>query len=344
MRLLMITRRVDKDDGLAGFTFNWIKKLAVNLDQLEVICLEKGNTEGLPANVRVYSLGKEKGKSRWHKFWRFQSLAKSIVLKVDGVFAHQNPEYGILISLWTKLYRKKLIAWYVHKEVSLRLRCLNFLADKMVSVSRKSFRLNSKKVVFLHHGIDTDIFSFRKKEPHKEWRFLSVSRISKTKNIHLMLDVIRDLKKRINHPIVLKIAGEASLDQDKKYLESLKKRISDEGLDSNVRFLGSVANDKTPELYQEADIFFNFSQTGSVDKAVLEAMSSGTLVFVSNEAFSGILEPINPLMYVRDFSRADRQLENLLTQADQSLARKLRDYVVSHHNLDDLVKRIVKLF
>ena len=28
MKLLMITRKIDKDDGLAGFTYNWVKKLS----------------------------------------------------------------------------------------------------------------------------------------------------------------------------------------------------------------------------------------------------------------------------------------------------------------------------
>ena len=72
MKLLMITRKVDKDDGLAGFTYNWIKKLAGQVEFLYVMCLEKGNISGLPTNVEVYSLGKEKGKNRFKEFINFQ--------------------------------------------------------------------------------------------------------------------------------------------------------------------------------------------------------------------------------------------------------------------------------
>ena len=62
MKLLMITRKVDKDDAQMGFAFNWINKLSQKVDQLKVICLEKGNVEGLPGNVEIFSLGKENGR------------------------------------------------------------------------------------------------------------------------------------------------------------------------------------------------------------------------------------------------------------------------------------------
>jgi len=42
---------------------------------------------------------------------------------------------------------------------------------------------------------------------------------------------------------------------------------------------------------KHADIFINLSDTGSIDKAVLEAMASGCLVLTSNEAFTNILKP-----------------------------------------------------
>ena len=83
MKLLMITRKVDKDSGLAGFTYNWIKKLSKHLDKLYIICLEKGNISGLPDNIKIYSLGKEKGKNRWKEFWNFQKFAIKLLIKLD---------------------------------------------------------------------------------------------------------------------------------------------------------------------------------------------------------------------------------------------------------------------
>lgn len=343
MRLLMITRKVDKDDGLAGFSYNWIRKLASKVDFLYVMCLEKGNVSGLPDNVEVYSLGKENGKNRFKEFINFQKLAIKLLPKVDGVFSHQNPEYGILIAPWAKIFRKKLIAWYVHKQVGTKLKTLNFLADKMISINKESFRLPSKKIIFLHHGIDTEIFSYKEKSNHDDLRLLSVSRISATKQIDKMIDLVAELKNNLDKKVVLKIVGEASLEKDKFYLNELKDQAIKLGVIDNIDFAGSVANDKTPALYQWADIFFNFSKTGSVDKTVLEAMSCGTLVLVSNEAFNFLASAF--------FIGADeRYVDKILplTKLDLSeqntSGKNLRQIVINEHNLDDLIVKIIKLY
>ncbi len=344
MRLLMITRKIDKDDGLAGFTFNWVKNLANHVDHLDVMCLEKGNAHGLPDNVVVHSLGKEKGKNRWREFWRFHKYGKKLVPKVDGVFAHQNPEYGILISFWTKIYKKKLIAWYTHKSVGWKLKLLNKKADIMLTASKESFRLASDKLKVLHHGIDTDIFSFKSKFEHEGLRLLSVSRISNTKKIDLMIDIVDKLKNKFNQKVILKIIGVPTLKQDKKYLNNLKKQVKKLGLENNIDFVGSVANDQTPKFYQEADIFLNFSATGSLDKTVLESMSCGTLVLVGNEAFKTILSPINNLLYIENFDEISDRIFKLLKIDTSEFLQSLRQYVIDYHSLDSLAKKIIKQF
>lgn len=344
MRLLMITRKVDKDDGLAGFTYNWIKKLSYKVEELNVICLEKGNDRDLPKNVFVYSLGKENGKNRVKEFLRFHFLASKLVSKVDGVFAHQNPEYGLMVFLWCKIFHKKLISWYTHKQVSLRLKILNAVSDKMVTASKESFRLASKKLQVLHHGIDTDVFAFKDREESKIFSIINISRISATKQIDKMIDIVAQLKKKLGKKIIFKIAGVPTLEKDKKYLEELKKQVQDLDLSDNVIFLGSVANDQTPALYQEADLFFNFSKTGSLDKTGLEAMSCGCLVLASNEAFKDILRPINDLFFIENLDRAVGNIEKIVAIDNNDLRKSLRQYVKDNHDLDKLTEKIVALF
>jgi len=344
MRLLMITRKVDKDDGLAGFTYNWIKKLSSKLDKLYVICLEKGNVSGLADNVIINSLGKENGKNRLKEFFRFHYLAFKLVPKVDGVFAHQNPEYGLMVFIWVKIFRKKLVSWYTHKQVSLRLRILNLVSDMMVTASKESFRLKSNKLKVLHHGIDTEVFSFKQRSNKYTFNIVNVSRISATKKIDVMLDIVYELKKQLGKKIIFKIAGAPTLEKDKLFLESLKKKVKDLGLESNVEFLGSVPNNLTPALYQEADLFFNFSQTGSLDKTGLEAMSCGCLVLASNEAFKAILEPINPLFYIDDTKQAVDNVKNIVAIDSNDLRLKLHDYVKKYHDLEHLSREIIELY
>src|SRR3989344_3149949 len=221
MKLLFITRKVDRDDGLAGFTFNWLKKFAEQVAKLYVICLERGNMAGLPNNVQVFSLGKEQGKNRWQEFWKFQSLAKKLVPQADAIFSHQNPEYGLLIAPYAKIFRKKMIAWYAHGVISWKLRLLNMLADKIITSSEQGLRLTSRKKVVLHQGIDIDQFSFQEERKNKDLQLLSISRLGATKNIDLMIDLVRILQDKLHSSVLLKIIGAPATPKDQTYFLAL---------------------------------------------------------------------------------------------------------------------------
>jgi len=63
MRLLIITQKVDKNDPILGFFHRWIEEFAKYCQSIIVICLQKGEYN-LPKNIKILSLGKEKGKSK----------------------------------------------------------------------------------------------------------------------------------------------------------------------------------------------------------------------------------------------------------------------------------------
>src|SRR3989344_4155041 len=118
MNVLMITRKVDKDDWLAGFVYGWIQSLARDIGGLKVISMEEGNAAGLPNNVEVYFVGK-KNLSRFERFRRFREILKSNKPHVDLVFLHMHPIYAILAKFIGP--RRFLVLWYTHKNVDFKL-------------------------------------------------------------------------------------------------------------------------------------------------------------------------------------------------------------------------------
>ncbi|MFH1173031.1 MAG: hypothetical protein V1692_00705, partial [bacterium] len=123
MKLLIICQKVDSQDDLLGFFIGWIREFAKKAEQVKVICLAQGDSPagGLPANVEVISLGKERGVSRlgrWIKF--YQSLFR-IWPEFDVVFSHMCPIYAIAASP-ARLWGKKNTMWYAHGTVSLTLK------------------------------------------------------------------------------------------------------------------------------------------------------------------------------------------------------------------------------
>lgn len=338
----MITRKVDNDDALAGFTYNWVKNLGSNLDKLYVITWQKSNSVGLLENIEVISLPEGK----FNKVLFLQKKLLQILPKVDGVFCHMNPEYTILSAPLAKIFRKKIVSWYTHKSITWRRRLLEILANKIVTASIMSFRKPwfSKKVNIIGHGIDVDLFKpLSNRQQSNNFNIISVGRISPTKDYESIIKAVDILN---NKDIRLKIIGDVILEYQRDYLSNLKKMTSAMSLENQVEFIGWVSNKSMPYYYQNADLFINMSGTGSVDKVVLEAMSSGCLVLTSNEAFREIIGDKFMIEKDNPNSLADKiqWINNLPIETKELYANKLRDIVVTDHNLKNLVKKIKNQF
>jgi glycosyltransferase involved in cell wall biosynthesis len=266
MRLLIITQKVDKNDSNLGFFHRWIEEFAKHCSRVEVICLGKGEYK-LPLNVNVHSLGKEVDSGRVLRLLRFLRLINS--LSYDAVFVHMNPEYVIAGGIIWKMLGKKVALWYTHKNVDLKLRLAEKLASVVLSASKESFRLGSNKLIITGHGIDTDFFC---PDPavEKEKIVLTVGRITASKHIQEIID-------SIPAGYELQIAGIPVTEEDEIYRRSLK---------GSATFLGAVKYEDLPELYRRASLFINKSSTGSMDKAVLEALACGTKIETTNEAYA----------------------------------------------------------
>lgn len=362
MKLLMITRKVDRSDALAGFAYGWVNKIGSNIDQLFVLCLEKGDVSGLPANIKIFSLGKEKNNSRLRRFLNFQLLALKLVSQADGIFCHMNPEYTIAIAPYAKIFRKKIVAWYTHGKVSLKIKLLEKLADAILTASKESFRLVSKKVIITGHGIDIDFFHppapgqetitkfyLAGREPGNLsiFKILSIGRISPTKDYESLIKAVDILVNRqaINN-LQVNIIGGPGLPEHQVYLNNLKQMVEVMKLRNVVNFLGAISNTETVGHYQDADLFINLSHTGSVDKTVLEAMACGTMVLTSNEAFVEIVG--SNLMAKQNqpdqLAEKIKKMMNLSEDKKAEIRGRLRAEVANHHNLDNLVKKIISQF
>jgi glycosyltransferase involved in cell wall biosynthesis len=347
----MITRKVDKDDGLAGFTFNWIKKLGEKTDKLYVICLETGNIEGLPKNIKILPIRKNLKNNLIVKkisdFINFQKLALINLKKVDGIFCHMNPEYTIAIWPLAKIFNKKIISWYAHGTVSFRLKLVEKMADKIITPSQKSFRLQSNKVIITGHGIDVDKFKKTDEQNNGKFKIISVGRISPTKDLETLIKatdiIVNNLEQK---DILVEIIGAPGLKSHETYLHSLKAMVKKMNLENQIKFLGSIANKDIPQKLNEAHIFINLSDTGSIDKAVLEAMATEVIPITSNIAFEGILEE-KYLTKPNDYKMLSQKImaiKNEEPNKQDSARKKLREIVAEKHNLNKLIEKIIKQF
>jgi glycosyltransferase involved in cell wall biosynthesis len=335
MKLLIITQKVDKNDSVLGFFHRWISEFSKHYDSVLVICLYKGEYS-LPSNVKVISLGKESGVSRIKYIFNLYKYIWLMRHEYDRVFVHMNQIYILLGGLLWKLLSKDIYLWYTHKSVTASLKFAVYLVKGVFSASSESFRVPTKKLQVMGHGIDLDLFSMNTRVDGKDstLKLITVGRISRSKDILTILKAISIVKDRVR----LEVLGGTQTIDDNLYLEEIKKYIVDNHLDDKVSLLGPMPQDKIIIYIKNADLFVHTSVTGSLDKAPLESLACGTLVVSCNDSFVPILEKYNLI-----FKSGDPQsLANVILnfKNDVQVKIELRKYIESQHSLVKLISNL----
>ncbi len=349
MRLLAIVQKVDINDDILGFIHAWIEKLAQKLDKLYVICLTEGEHH-LPDNVKVYSLGKEKGYSKLRKLFLLQKFLLKHLPEVKGVFSHMCPIYAILAFPLTKIFSKKLVLWFAHYRKSWKIKVASVLSDVIVTSTRFAYPLESSKLRVIGQGIDIEKFKVKSEGQKRsgKFRLLFLSRISPIKDLETLIKALDVLvNKKSIKDIHLDIVGSPSVALgDSEYYQKIKGSVKDLNLENFVSFKERIPNYQTPDVYNSADLFVNLTRTGSFDKTTLEAMSCQTLVVVSNQVYKGVL----PDYLI--FSQSNPQdlagkIENIIKISEEKrreIGKNLREIIIKNHNLDNLTQRIIDSF
>ena len=292
MKLLICTQAIDVEDSDLGFFVRWIEEFAKNCEKVTIICLREGKHE-LPVNVKVYEIGK--AESSRQKAVRFVSLAWKLREEYDAVFVHMNPEYLIIAGLLWRLMRKRIALWYTHKSVNLKLRIAVLFAHVVFTASVESFRLQTKKLHVIGHGIDTDFFTPDSRVQRGDW-WLSVGRLMKSKRHDLAI------RTAVQESKELRIVGEGP---EREHLEALARELN-----ARVQFLGGLNQSQLRDEYRRAARLIHTSETGSLDKVVLEALACGLPVRTNDTALKA-LENASP-EYVREHHSLQRLIPAIL--------------------------------
>lgn len=316
MKLLIITQVVDTGDSMLGFFVRWIEEFAKHAEHIEVICLKKGK-HVLPANVRVHSLGKEKGVSKLVYLFHFYRYIWDLRHDYDAVFVHMNPEYVVLGGLFWRLWKKRTALWYMHKSVDIKLRIAALLAHTIFTASKESFRLRTKKVHVVGHGIDTDFFSPGTNIVRGDC-ILSVGRLMPSKRHDLVIRAVALAGRE------LRIIGEGP---ERKNLEALACT-----LDANAHFLGGLTQEQVRDEYRKAAFLIHTSETGSLDKVVLEALATDVAVITTSNVFKEF--PVHTVLATPE------TIAEALTHTRESHDRV--EIIRKNHSLKHLIPAILK--
>jgi hypothetical protein len=178
MHVLYFNLRMDADDPVLGFAGRWVDAIAERVDRVTVVTMAAGRVV-VPENVRVVSVGKEKGLSEPARVIQFYRWCSRILRTdpPDVIFSHMIPAFSILFAPLARWSGTPSVLWYTHGATPRDLRLAERLVDRCITSTSEGFRLKSRRLEVLQHGID--VKALKPAEGHDaNWRRTAVGRRS----------------------------------------------------------------------------------------------------------------------------------------------------------------------
>jgi len=351
MRLLLFNLATDSEDPVLGFTTHWIRALAKQVKFIRVITMRAGRVE-VPENVRVYSVGKEKGYSEPQRAVEFYRLLLRILREdpIDVCFSHMIPIFTVLAAPVLKAKQIPIVTWFAHPNLTWTLKLAHHLSDQMVASVATAYPYRHNKLTVIGQGIDTELFSpiggVLAEDPPI---ILCVTRLSPVKDHQTLLKAAWLLRQGWSMPFRVVIVWGPDVARDESYVRRLRAQVKELQLEDTVCFEPPVPMEKLPFWYRRCSVHVNMTPTGSGDKVVWEAMACGSPCVVANEGFGETLgEYADRLLF--PYGEAKWLAERLawtLSVSDDERARigaNLRERVVASHGVERLAQKLVDIF
>lgn len=341
-KLVFITQQVDPGHPALAATVPKIRALAELVD--EVVVLADGAVEGvLPANCRVRTFRAARKVGRGARFEA--ALAREVPgLRGGAVVAHMCPIYAVLAAPLVRPLRIPLVLWFTHWRASRLLQAAERVSSAVVSVDRRSFPLESKKVRAIGHGIDVSEFSCAagdgpKEAPRDSFRLLALGRYSPAKGLDVLLRALAV----VGNGVRLDVHGPALSAQEHEHRAELERLAEKLPLNGRVNLWDAVPRAEIPALLSAHDALVNNMRAGAPDKVVYEAAAACVPVLASNPVFDALLDPAQMFNREDPGELADRirALAALAPSERTALGRRLRERVEESHSVESWARGVL---
>ncbi len=322
-RIVFVTQHVDPAHPALGATVAMIRALAERVDEVAVLAL--GAAPGvLPENCRVRLFGAPTKLSRLALYEA--AVIAELRRRPERLIAHMAPIYAVLAAPPARLAGTRTLLWFTHWKATPTLRVAERLVDRVVSVDRRSFPLESRKVTAIGHGIDLADFPCVEREAGPELRIVALGRTSPAKGLETVIRAAAQAGAR------LEIRGPSLTAEERRHRAELEALVRELG--APVELGDAVSRGQVPALLARSDVLVNNMLPGAPDKVVYEAAATCLPVLASNPVFDELgLEPF-PRDEPAELARRLRELAALPAAERAQLGRELRGRVAAHHSVE----------
>jgi glycosyltransferase involved in cell wall biosynthesis len=279
----------------------------------------------LPDNCRIHVFGAESRRARGRLY--ISALRRELKPKPVAVVAHSVPLYAILAAPLVRPARVPLMLWFTHWKPSRTLALAERVSTAILTVDRRSFPIDSRKVVAIGHGIDTDRFACAERPPGS-LRAVALGRTSPAKGLETIA------RGAVLAGVELEVYGPSATDEER----AERRRL----LDLGVKLLDPVPYSEVPALLASRDVLVNNMREGALDKIVYEAASTCMPVLASNTGFDDIL-PVELRFPRDDPDTLAERLRTLSGMDRNAIGRHLRTRVVARHSAGHWADRVLEV-
>lgn len=333
-KLLFVTQVMDKSDSVLGAYHGWVSELAKHVGHITVICLYEGE-HTLPSNVRVFSLGKERGRAPAFVYaLRFLALVWKLRHTYDAVFVHMNQEYILLAGVTWRLLGKRVYLWRNHYAGSFLTDIAALLCTKVFCTSKHSYTAKYAKTVFMPVGVDTSRFHVGASISRVPHSILFLARIAPSKRPDLFVEALGILRSQ-GVKFIASLYG-SPLKEDMVFYEQLKKQAATLDLQDCLTFCPGVPNREASAVFANHEIFVNCSPSGMFDKTIFEALGAGCIVLARSLDFR---DHAGNEFYFDSSEELTERLEGVLARPPSTVALRA---LTERNSLETLGKALTK--
>jgi glycosyltransferase involved in cell wall biosynthesis len=347
MKILLVNFVMDQNSPVLAWQQGVATRLAARCERV-VVLTERVVPAPLPANIEVHRVPRILTTPlrllgvRWLMnipVWRWCARER-----FDAVFVHMNADWVYRLAPCWRRFQVPVLLWYAHGSVTRRLHRAHAHASCVITSTPEGFRIPSPKVRVIGQGVDTDLFVPPVTRPDTA-TIVAVGRVSRRKRVDLMLEALAWLKTHApQHPFRLRIIGPTLTRDDKRYAEELAAQVETLGLRDSVTLEGPLPVASLPGIYASSFLHLNLSETGSMDKAILESLASGCPTLTSNTAAFAVLRDFTGLQVLERTPEAiGAQIRRVYEDRDAFGAAALRRLVEGRHDLNSYADRVCNI-
>jgi glycosyltransferase involved in cell wall biosynthesis len=274
----------------------------------------------------------------------FHSIGPSLLVWLVKIL---NPGVPVVATFHAKCYTHK--KWGIMGRTALKLgeKSICHFPDKTITISRVLHEYAQNKYGKTFEYAPNGVAEAETKEAGeiKKWGLekgnyiLSVSRLVRHKGIHYL---INSYNKIDNAEKKLVIAGDGAYTDD--YVKELKMLAAD---NPNIIFTGNQTGDALSELYSNAYLFVQPSESEGLSIALLEALSYSNAVLASDIPENReVVDETGFLFENKNEDDLRRKLQYLMRNADVLEVKKAyaSEFVKKHYNWENISSSINDIY